>query len=241
MTQHRVQSKKLETLFHSGQKLNYQKNTTVIRAGEIPRGVYLIDSGLIKIYSLSKHGNEHIHHFFGAGDFFPILWPFRSSVRSMYYVTLSPSTFWVVPLETFRDFIKSNADVMSEVLEDLIDRFNLYSGRIDNLLYSDARQRSAYRLLSLANRFGVKKDDGIVIDAAITHVDLAHSINMTRETFGRTLARLQQKALIGVDAQHRFVIKDLPALALIIGKDEAEAMWPELMGDISQPDLLQSI
>lgn len=227
--QHGVKSEKLKALFHSGRQLKYQKNETILRAHETPRGVYLIDSGVIKIYSLSKRRNEHVHHIFGPGDFFPIIWPFRRSIRSLYYEAISPATLWLIPRDTFREFLTSHADVMAELLDELIDRYHLYSGRIDNLLYSDARQRSAYRILSLANRFGVKTDDGIVIDASITHLDLAHSINMTRETFGRTLSRLQQKGIMGHDENHHMIIKDLPALAHIIGMDEAEAMWPELM------------
>jgi CRP-like cAMP-binding protein len=226
---HGVKSEKLKALFHTGRQLTYQKNETILRARETPRGVYLVEEGVIKIYSLSKRRNEHVHHIFGPGDFFPIIWPFRRSIRSLYYEAISPTAVWVIPRDTFRDFINSNPDVMAELLDELIDRYHLYSGRIDNLLYSDARQRSAYRLLSLANRFGVRTDEGILIDASITHVDLAHSINMTRETFGRTLSRLQQKGIIGHDDSHRLIITDLSALAHIIGFDEAEAMWPDLM------------
>jgi CRP/FNR family transcriptional regulator len=228
MIKHGVKSEKLKALFRSGKQFKYQKNATITRAGETPRGIYLIESGMIKIYSLSKQGDEHIHHFFGPGDFFPIIWSFRDSVRNMFYETLSPVKVWLIPRETFKDFITSNPDVMYEVLEELIDRYHLYIGRIDNLLYPDARERSAYRLLSLADRFGVKTVEGIVIDASITHEDLAHSINMTRETFGRAFGRLQQKGVIGYDDKHRLIIKDLPALSQIIGKDETKAMWPDL-------------
>lgn len=226
--QHGVKSEKLQALFHSGRRLTYQKNETILRAHETPRGVHLIEDGVIKIYSLSKHGNEHIHHFFGPNDIFPIIWPFRRSIRNLYYETLRPTTLWLISREDFRDFVTSNPDVMYEVLEELIDRYNLYTARIDNLLYSDARQRSIYQLLSLANRFGVKTDAGIMIDASLTHEDLAHAINITRETFGRTIGRLQEKGVIGYDAQHHIVIKDLPTLFEIIGSDEAEVMWPQL-------------
>lgn len=226
---HGIKSEKLRALFRSGQELKYPKNSTVIRAGEVPRGVYLIESGLIKVYSLSKQGVEHVHHFFGPGELFPIIWPFRRGSRRMYYVTLAPSTFLVVPKETFRTFVNANLEAMNDLVEELVDRYHLYTGRIDNLLYSDARERCAYRLLSLANSFGTKTKNGFVINALITHEDLAHSINMTRETFGRCVSRFQQKGIIGYDTEHHFIIKDLPALSTIIGKDETEAMWPQLM------------
>ncbi len=224
-----AKSKKLKAMFHSGKQLDYQKNEIILRANDTPRGVYLIGSGMIKIYSLTKQADEHVHHFFGPDDFFPMIWTFRGFMRNVYYETLEPTKIWLVPHETFIEFISNNRDVMFELLEEMVDRYRLYAGRIDNLLYSDARERCTYRLLGLANRFGLKTDDHLVINATITHEDLAHSINMTRETFGRSLGRLQRKNIIGYDRRHRLVIKDLPALINIIGRDETETMWPELM------------
>ncbi len=227
--QHGIRSEKLKNLFRQGKQVNCHKNETILRAHEVPRGVYLIESGLIKMYSLSKQRNEHVLDFFGPDELFPIIWPFRSSVRSMNYEAISKASLWLIPRDKFREFLNENPDVMSDVLEELIDRYHLYVGRIDNLLYSDARERCAYRLLSLCNRFGTKVPKGIKIDALITHEDLAHSISMTRETFGRTLTRLQQKGMIAYDDQHHIVITDMPALADIIGRDEAGSMWPDLL------------
>lgn len=230
MIQQGMQSKKLKALFHKGKRFEYQKNDTILRARETPRGVYLIESGLLKMYSLSKQGDEHVLDFFGDADLFPIIWPFRRSVRSMYYEALAPTVLWMIPRDTFQEFIGAHQDVMAEMLEKLVDRYHLYVGRIDNLLYSDALERSAYRLLSLANRFGVPAEDGsIAIEALITHEDLAHSISTTRETFGRSMSRMQKRGLIGYDEKRHIVIKDLAGLARIIGRDESEAMWPDLM------------
>jgi CRP/FNR family transcriptional regulator len=219
----------LQALFRGGRKFTYAKNETILRAREAPRGVYLIESGLIKMYSLSRQKDEHVLDFFGPGELFPIIWPSRRSIRSMYYEAISSSTMWMVTREDFRGFIGGNPEVMSDVLEELIDRYHLYVGRVDNLLYSDARERSAYRLLSLASRFGVNTREGIVINALITHEDLAHSVNMTRETFGRSLARLQEKGIISYDSERHIIIKDLDALAQLVGRHEAETMWPDLI------------
>jgi CRP/FNR family transcriptional regulator len=147
----------------------------------------------------------------------------------MYYEALGPVTLWIVPRETFMDHTAKNQALMLELLKAVVDRYRLYSGRIDNLLYSDARERSAYRLMSLANRFGTKTADGLVINANITHEDMAHSINMTRETFGRLISRFQQQGIIGYDEQRQLIIKDLVALARIIGQDEVDQMWPDLI------------
>lgn len=223
------QSAKLQAYFRTGRQLHYQKGEIILRGEDTPQGVYFIESGLVKIYSLTKQGDEHVHHFFGPGDFFPMIWTFRKIDRSLFYEALAPTKLWIVPRKQFVDFTKQNEDVLFELLEELIDRYHRYAGRIDNLLYSDARERCAYRLLSLANRYGVENPDGLVLDVNITHEDMAHSINMTRETFGRTFNRLQKRGIIGYDARRCVVIKDLPALIAIIGMEETRTMWPQLL------------
>lgn len=225
----KAQPEKLKALFHSGKRFEYQKGETILRARETPRGIYLVEDGMIKLYSLPKQGSEHVLDFLGPGDVFPIIWPFRQKVRSTYYEAISKVTMWLISYEAFMGLINEHPGVTSEILERLVSRYHLYVTRVDNLLYSDARERAAYRLLSLADRFGVPAPEGLMIDALITHEDLAHSIATTRETFGRSLARLQRSGMIGYDSEHHIVIKDLPALAGIIGHDETKAMWPELL------------
>ncbi len=227
-----IQSEKLKELFKGGRQRNYQKNEIILRAGDEPQGVYLIESGLVKIYSLTKHEEEHVTHFFGPGDFFPMIWIFRGQLRNVFYETLEPVTVRVVPKEDFLALVHRDRDVMLELLEEMVQRYLRYAGRIDNLLYSDARERCAFRLLSLANRFGVKTNGYIIINANITHEDMAHSINMTRETFGRSLSRLQKKDIIGYDEKRHIVVKDPAALVANIGHDEAAIMWPDLMKSI---------
>lgn len=227
-----VKSDKLKALFKGGRRRNYQKNELILRAGDEPAGVFLIESGMVKIYSLSKHDEEHVTHFFGPGDIFPMIWIFRGQLRHVYYEALEPVTVSLVPKEDFLKLVNDDRSVMLELLEEMVQRYLRYAGRIDNLLYSDARERCAFRLLSLANRFGTKQDGRITINANITHEDLAHSINMTRETFGRAMSRLQKRDIIAYDDKRHIVIQDVEALVKTIGRDETAIMWPDLMASL---------
>lgn len=226
---YRANSEHLQALFLNGRRLQFQKNEIILRANDTPQGVYFIEKGLVKIYSLTKQGDEHVHHFFGPCDFFPMIWTFQQHDRTSFFEALAPTTLLVVSREEFMSHISENRDALFELLEEMIERYHRYAGRIDNLLYSDARERCAYRLLSLANRFGRRTKQGILIEVNITHEDLAHSINMTRETFGRNFSRFQQRGIIAYDAERHLLIKDLPALIKIIGQNETAAMWPALI------------
>lgn len=223
------QSEQLRAFFRSGSKRQYHKNETILRTGAEPAGIYFIESGLIKIFVNDKNGVEHITHFFGDGDFFPLVWFFRPTAQTRNYQTLEPTVVWVVSTEKFREFIFGSKDILYEMVEEMVDRYIRYRGRIENLLYSGARERTAYRLLSLANRFGQPVDGAMVIKASITQEDLARSLNMTRETLGRCLSRFASRGFIAYDGDHHIILKDLGALVKIIGHYETETTWPELM------------
>jgi CRP-like cAMP-binding protein len=217
----------LKAFFKKGRLQRYHKGSIILYSGEVPSGVYYIESGVIKIYALTKDGQEHIHHFFGPGDFFPMTWIFQGYTRNLFYQPIEKVTIRVVPREDFLAFVMKNRHNLMEVLDEMVLRYIRYSGRTDNLLYTDARERCAYRLLSLANRFGQATKEGLKITAPITQEDMAHSLSMTRETFGRVLNRFQARGIIAHD-DHHIVIKDLKPLIKIIGEDETKSVWPGL-------------
>lgn len=223
------QSEKIRAFFRTGQRRQYQKGEIILRAGEEPEGIYLIESGVVKIYVLNKQGSQHVTHFFGAGDLFPILWFLRKQPRRVYYEAVEPISLLLVSASDFSKLMESDKYIMEEVLEEMADRYMRYAGRIENLLYSDSRERCAYRLLSLGNRFGQDYGGDLLINVSITQQDMARSVNMTRETFGRCLSRFQQRGVIGYDDERHIVIKDMSALTKLIGRQDVEALWPGLI------------
>lgn len=214
--------------FHKGRKKTYQKGEVILRAGDIPQGIYLIEKGNIKIYALSKEGDEHTHVFYQAGDIFPLIWAFKEAIRNVYYQALEDVVVWVVPKEEFLAFVNENVHVAVKLLGQAVEMFRLYAGRIDNLLYSNSYERTAYRLLSLKDRFGEKHSDGWIINSPHTHQDIASTVNLTRETVSRAMERMQRRGIIAYDTKRRIVIKDVAGLMHVIGEDEAIGMWPEL-------------
>lgn len=213
--------------FHSGRKQSYKKDEIIMRAGDTPQGIYFLEEGHVKVYALTKQGNEHTHMFYMPGDIFPMMFAFQDVVRNVYYEALEPTVVWLVPKDKFREFAGSNAKAALGLLEQAVDMFRMYAGRIDNLLYSNSHERTAYRLLSIIDRMGRLQSDGTwIVKAPITHQDIANSINLTRETVSRCMERLRRNGIIGPNIKNTLIVNDLPALAKIIGKEEVISMWP---------------
>lgn len=220
----------LIAFFHKGHKRVYKKGEIILYAGDEPQGVYLIENGLVKIYALSRQGTEHIHLFYSDGDVFPLIWIYTTAVRNVHYEAMKETTVWLVPKKDFKKFVATDPEVADRLLDKVTGLFRLYAGRIDNLLYSNSYERTAYCLLSLIYRFGKSIDGKIVVDEPLTHQHIASSINLSRETTSRAMERLQKKKIINYDKQRHIVITDLEKLINIIGQEEIAGMWPDLTG-----------
>lgn len=75
-----------------------------------------------------------------------------------------------------------NKWLSQEVLKQSVRIITTYSERIHALEYRTARERIIAELLNLAEMFGTTDGKKVVLDVPITHLDIANSINMTRET-----------------------------------------------------------
>jgi len=105
----------------------------------------------------------------------------------------------------------NNSWLSHEVLNQAVNIIAVYTQRIQTLEFRSARGRIVAELLYLAERFGRYVASGILIDAPITHQDIADSINMNRETASRALELLSDEELVGQE-DHFFIVRDLPKL-----------------------------
>jgi len=66
-------------------------------------------------------------------------------------------------------------------------------------------------LIRLCNSYGVKTDDGILIDLPLTHQELANLTFGTREVIQRSLKELREKDIISYDNQ-KITVKKINCL-----------------------------
>lgn len=214
----------LLTAFSKGRRLNFDNHELVLRAGESPKGVFYLAKGFVKVYSITEHGVENLHIIYKAGEVFPLVWAFKNLPRSVFYESLGPSELYMLPRDDFMELVKTSAVFNHELLEKTVDQFYVYADRLDNLQYSDARERVAYRLLFLAGRFGKKVGKTFVIEAPITHQHIAESINLARETVSREIEKLEHEGILG-SQKRRLVLKDVSALEKITGEPTSINLW----------------
>ena len=199
--------------FEKGQPLVFEKGEVIVGNEDIPNGIYYIDSGYVKTYSISDNGDEYLHAILAHGELFPIIWAYLGSKPDhLFYEAITTSTVWRISRESFNHYIQLDMKLSYEMSLQLARQCSIYIDRIDNLEYKKASERIAYYLLSLASRFGSRNDDNeMVIDAPVTHEIFGNSINLARESVSREMERLKEEDVIA-QYNHTILIKDLSAL-----------------------------
>ena len=191
----------------SGGKVKYfLKGEVLVQGDEVPKGVYLIQVGYVKAYTITRSGQQNLLLIHGAHEIMPLPWALDGHQKlGVFYEAMSDVTIINSSKNDLRKAMGSNAWLTEQILRQLVNTFTVYAQRIQSLEYRLPRERVIARLLDLADRFGELTKEGIVIQAPITHQDIADSINMTRETASRALELLFYDELVAQN-QHLFVI-----------------------------------
>ena len=146
------------------------------------------------------------------GDFIPLPWALDGAhTTGLYYVAMTDVTVLRSSKNNLRTAMGNNAWLSQEILKQAVGIITDYTQRIQTLEYRSARGRIIAEILNLAERFGEKHGRAVIINAPITHQDIADSINMSRETASRALELLFEEKLLGQN-NHLFTVLDLPKL-----------------------------
>ena len=204
-----ILAKKVEAFFIQYKHQVYKKGEILIRADDNPQGIFYLKKGYVKKYAISKKGDEFVVNLFKPIVFFPMSWAINETPNEYFYEAITDVSVWKAPREDVVSFIKSNPDV----LYDLMGRvYRGTDGMLTRMIYmmsGNAYGRLIAELISYSKRFG--KKDGNKVKIKISEVDLAAQSGLTRETISREMKVLKDKGLVTL-SKHMLVIQDLHSL-----------------------------
>jgi CRP/FNR family cyclic AMP-dependent transcriptional regulator len=200
--------KNISSYFSGGVDMTFKSGETIINGFDEPDGVYLIKKGFVKACSTSQDGHANLVLIHSEDEFIPLPWALDGyHVTGLSYVALNDVTVIKSSKDKLRIAMGNNMWLTQEVLNQAINVIAIYTQRIQTLEFRSARGRIIAELLFFSERFGRHVGTGILIDAPITHQDIADSINMNRETASRAIGDLIEEGLIG-QTDHLFTIRE---------------------------------
>ena len=188
--------------FQDQKLLRFKRGEVILRPDYLNPGIYYIEKGYVKVYSISLDGEEKIHLIFKAGDLFPLLWVFKDINREVFYEAIVDVFARRSTRDIFLKYLNESPVASRELVGKVLTISNVYVDRIGDLEYIKSYPRLVSHLISLSARFGIKNGKKIIVDVPLTHREIAASINMTRETASRDIEELERRELISIRGKY---------------------------------------
>lgn len=158
--------------------------------------VFYLHQGYIRLYTVSREGNELTLHIFSPSSIFPILWHDDPVPDKYYLESLTPAELFSIEKAKLQQLIIQKPDLSLEILKQLSFFSRSAINKLEIKIFGNAYQQVIATILDLAGCFGQKNKDSLVINYWFTHQDIATLAGLSRERVTIELNRLLNKKLI---------------------------------------------
>jgi CRP/FNR family cyclic AMP-dependent transcriptional regulator len=174
-------------------------------------GLYVVESGAVKVFKTSAGGREQVLTIEGAGGSVAELPVFDGGDYPASAAALADSSLLFVSKRDFQALCLEHPEVALKVLKVVGARLRRLVGIIEELSFTTVRHRLAALLLRLAKTRGKRTARGVEFSLKGSHQELAAHIGTVRELVSRNFSRLQAEGLLKLEGK-TVVIPDLDAL-----------------------------
>ncbi|MCP5420373.1 MAG: Crp/Fnr family transcriptional regulator [Gammaproteobacteria bacterium] len=166
----------------------------IFRQGEPCPGLFLVGSGLVRIYVLSAAGKQQILHQVTPGGTFAEVATIGQFNCPAFAEAMLDTHCLLLPNRDFQRALRADHQLCLQLLGGLATRVHSFVELLEDITLRDAAGRVA--------RFMIKAADADRVLLPGLKKDLANQLNLTSETFSRTLRRLiDAGVLIPVEEQ----------------------------------------
>ncbi|HKH09533.1 MAG TPA: Crp/Fnr family transcriptional regulator [Rubrobacter sp.] len=192
----------------------YRPGDAVYREGEYGDALYVLVSGVMKLYRPYSGSKEATLRLLTSWDIFGHL-AFAGEARQRAYAeAVTECVVTKVPKIFVERAVRQEPRVAFKIMTLLELRLVQYEELVKCLLPRETEVRLANLLPLLAQKFGERSDGVVTIDLRLTHQDLAAMVASTRESVTKVLNEMRGRDLIDVEAG-RITLKDWRALAAL--------------------------
>jgi len=196
--------------------IKVDKKTVLYNEGEVPKGIYVLLSGKIKVSQLNVDGSVQIFFIYSAGDLFghrPVLCDDKHPVTA---VALEDCSVLFIERDHFLNVLTASQRLSRIFMQSISHEFTVLVNRINIFAQRSIRERLAYFLLILNDKY---KLPGQVADEAEIRVnrgDLASYTGTSLENLVRTLKEFKNKNFIRTNGKSIY-INDFESLYSLTG------------------------
>jgi CRP/FNR family transcriptional regulator, cyclic AMP receptor protein len=180
---------------------HYSAGEIVFSEGEPCSGLYVVESGHVRIFKSSVSGREQVLSIDGPGSSVAELPVFDEGSYPASVAAIDDATLLFVSKQNFQALCLAHPQVALKVLRVVGARLRRLVGIIEELSFTTVRHRLASFLLRLAQKEGKRAPEGVEITLPISNQELASQIGTVRELVSRNFSRLQAEGMLKIDGR----------------------------------------
>jgi CRP/FNR family cyclic AMP-dependent transcriptional regulator len=179
--------------------------------GDPCAGMYVVESGHVRIFKTSPGGREQVLSIEGAGGSVAELPIFDGGNYPASVSAIEDSSLLFIAKQDLHALCLAQPEVALKVLRVIGTRLRKLVAIIEELSFTTVRHRLAAFLVRQARSDGTRVEGGIEITLPGSNQELAAQIGTVRELVSRNLSRFQQEKFIHLDGR-RILIADVKGL-----------------------------
>jgi CRP/FNR family transcriptional regulator, dissimilatory nitrate respiration regulator len=186
----RVETRGFQRLVAIARMCEFDKAELIFRENQECPGIYVVGSGLVRVFKTGANGKEHVLHMIGPGNTFAEVAAIGGFRCPAHAEAVSPTTTALLPYGSFRQLLETDPQLCREMMVGMAVWVRNLVDLIEDVVLRDAAGRLARYLLE------TEADASDVVELPTLKRYVASHLNLTSETFSRTIRRLADAGLI---------------------------------------------
>jgi CRP/FNR family cyclic AMP-dependent transcriptional regulator len=200
----------------------FERGNLIYLPSDQSDSVLFLESGRVKMYHVTPDGKQTLLAFIEPGELFGELAAVFPGQREEYAETMAASDVILIPGDEMQQLMEEHAELSLGITKLISLRRRRIERRLKSLLYRTAKDRLVHLLLELAEDYGRRTNEGVLLNVKLSHQDLSSVIGSTRETVTNVISELEQEGRIVV-RRRQFILLNMSQLA-----ESIDAPLPQL-------------
>lgn len=182
-------------------------SSVLFEQGEESDGLYIVASGIVRIYLTAEDGREATISLLEDGELIGEIALLDGLPRSAGAASLTDAKLMFIPHKPFCDLLDTSPKLSRQVTLMLCERLRAANSQVAQAIFHDLRYRLLVLLRQIAVIHGRIEKDVAIVDLDVTQGMLAQMLGASREAVNKQLRTLAKEGRVLMDGRQIRVLR----------------------------------
>lgn len=184
---------------------SYRKGQLIFREGSPVWGIYIINSGKVKVFRTGQNSKDQIIRLAGCGDIIG----HRGLACKSYSITamaLEDTTVNFLDSNVFDEILKTDNSLTYHLMMFYCSELQQSENRMKNLAQMSVREKVLDALIFVHDAFGTETEEGVLLDVDLSRNEYGDISSLRSEQVVRCFAELKEENLIRLTEDKKIIL-----------------------------------